>query len=396
MGNRFARTCKHVYAGVLVVSAWVVFATATLAPTMRAQSNPRPAAPPTYRVDPFWPKPLPDKWLLVDVTGVCVDRSNDHVFILNHDNPTAQEEQIATVAPPVIEFDPQGNVLNSWGDRNVLPLAEPEMHRGGPHGCFVDYEGNVWIGGTRDGIVQKYSHDGRELLLQIGTRGKWDSSDGTIHGVATNSSHTLLNGPNAVAVDPSNGDVYIADGVASGNRRVVVFDRNGKFLRQWGRQATKQEAEAGVGGVFLDEGPHHLLFGNDGLLYVCDRITDRIEVFDKMGNFIRNIYVKRLTPKLFTVEMSGKVNAVGTVWQLAFSPDRAQKYIYVADGGDEVVWIVDRVSGQVLSSFGRPGHMAGNFTGLHMLDADSKGNVITVETNGGRRVQRFSLAQTSD
>jgi|ERR1017187_85865 DNA-binding beta-propeller fold protein YncE len=347
------------------------------------------AATPQFRVDPFWPKPLPDKWLLVDVTGVCVDR-HDHVFILNHDNPTAQEEQIATVAPPVIEFDPEGNVVNSWGDRNVLPLAEPELHRGGPHGCFVDYEDNVWIGGTRDGIVQKYSHDGK-LLLQIGTRGKWDSADGTIHGVATNSSHSLLNGPNAVAVDPSNGDVYIADGVASGNRRVVVFDRNGKYLRQWGRESTKAEAEAGVGGVFLAEGPHHLEFGNDGLLYVCDRVADRVEVFDKMGKFIRNIHVTRLTANLNTVEMSGKVNAVGTVWQLAFSPDRAQKYMYVADGGDEVIWIVDRATGETLSHFGRPGHQVGNFTGLHMIATDSKGDIIAIETNGGRRVQKFKF-----
>jgi DNA-binding beta-propeller fold protein YncE len=88
--------------------------------------------------------------------------------------------------------------------------------------------------------------------------------------------------------------------------------------------------------------------------------------------------------------MSGKVNPVGTVWQVAFSPDRAQKYLYVADGGDEVVWTVDRASGQVLSSFGRPGHLAGNFTGLHMLATDSKGDIMTIETNGGRRVQRFN------
>ena len=304
----------------------------------RAQSGQQAVKGPQFRVVPFWPKPLPDKWLLVDVTGVCVD-AHDHVFILNHNNPTAQEEQIATVAPPVIEFDQEGNVVNSWGDRNVLLLSEPKLHRGGPHGCFVDYEGNVWIAGTRDGIVQKYSHDGSKLLLQIGTRGKWDSSDGTIKGVATNSSHTLLNGPNAVAVDPSNGDVHVADGVASGNRRVVVFDRDGKFLRQWGRQATKAEAEAGMGGVFLDEGPHDLTFGNDGLLYVTDRVADRVEVFDKMGNFIRNIHVPRANAKLYTVEMSGKVNAVGTVRQVAFSPDKAQKYMYDADGRDEVVWL---------------------------------------------------------
>lgn len=393
MAASFIKTRTRGSAAVLKVIVCVLFGISNVA-SQEARPHPGQQAVkgPQFRVDPFWPKPLPDKWLLVDVTGVCVD-AHDHVFILNHDNPTAQEEQIATVAPPVIEFDQEGNVINSWGDRNLLPLSEPELHRGGPHGCFVDYEGNVWIAGTRDGIVQKYSHDGSKLLLQIGIRGRWDSSDGTITGVATNSSHTLLNGPNAVAVDPSSGDVYVADGVASGNRRVVVFDRDGKFLRQWGRQATKAEAEAGMGGVFLDEGPHDLTFGNDGLLYVTDRVDDRIEVFNKVGEFIRNIHVPRPNPKLYTVEMSGKVNAVGTVWQVAFSPDKAQKYMYVADGGDEVVWVVDRASGQILSNFGRPGHLAGNFTGLHMLAADSKSDIFTVETNGGRRIQKFEAVR---
>ena len=343
---------------------------------------------PKFRLDPFWPKPLPDKWLFVDVTGVCVD-SKDHVFILNHDNPTAQEEQIAVVAPPVIEFDPQGNVVNSWGDRNLLPMAEPQLHRGGAHGCFVDYEGNVWIAGTRDGIVQKYSHEGK-LLLQIGTRGKWDSSDGTVNGVATNASHTLLNGPNTLVVDPRDGNIYIGDGV--GNRRIVVFDRNGNFLRQWGKQETREEADAGnVGGVFLNEGPHCMAFGNDGLIYACDRIADRIEVFDTMGKYVRSIHIQREATSLKTVEMSGKVNEVGTAWWVAFSPDHDQKYMYVADGGDEVVWTIDRVSGETLAHFGRPGHQAGDFTGLHMLAMDSRGDLITIETNGGRRVQRFKL-----
>ena len=353
----------------------------------QAQSGPQLGDTLRFRLDPFWPKPLPDKWLLVDVTGVCVD-PHDHVFILNHNNPTAQEQEIATVAPPVIEFDPEGNVVNSWGDRNVMPLAEPQLHRGGAHGCFVDYQGNVWIAGTRDGIVQKYSNDGK-LLLQIGTRGKWDSSDGTVTGVGMNSSHTLLNGPNAVVVDPSTGDVFIGDGI--GNRRIVVFDREGKFLRQWGRQETKEEAEAGMGGVFLNEGPHCMAMGNDGLIYACDRIADRVEIFDKMGNYIRSIHIQREAAALKTVEMSGKVNEVGTAWWVAFSPDRDQKYMYVADGGDEVVWIVDRASGQTLSHFGRPGHQAGDFTGLHMLASDSQGDIITIETNGGRRVQRFKL-----
>jgi DNA-binding beta-propeller fold protein YncE len=359
---------------ILLLAFWSLLGPVQVAVHTQDQAGHHTLNAPHFAVDPFWFKPLPDRWVTGDVGGNCVD-AQDHVFIVNRGNLYAREEIVAKKAPPVIEFDATGKVVNSWGDWNLVPKKL--------HGCFVDYEGNVWISGNEDAIVQKYSHDGSKLLLQIGTRQQFDTSDGTISGAPMNSSHTLLNLPADMAVDPSNGDVYIADGY--GNRRVVVFDRSGNFLRQWGRQGTKAQTEAGVGGLFL-KAVHCVVLGNDGLVYVCDRSADRIEVFDKMGGFQRNVFVESQTAPL---------TGIGSACWLAFSPDAAQKFMYVADCGDEEVRVLDRVTGKALESFGRPGLQAGEFLGLHTLAADSKGDIITGEANieagGGRRVQMFKL-----
>jgi DNA-binding beta-propeller fold protein YncE len=232
--------------------------------------------------------------------------------------------------------------------------------------------------------VQKYTHDGSRMLLQIGIKGKFDTSVGTISGAPMNSSHERLNLPTQVAVDPADGDVYISDGY--GNRRVVVFDREGHFLRQWGRQGTVAEVDAGVGGVFLGV-VHCVVIGNDGLVYVCDRFGDRIEVFDKMGNFQRNI---RVDAKIahFGLPYEGAAGAGSAGW-VGFSPDPAQKFLYVGTGVFGEVRILDRATGQSISSFGRPGHQSGDISSAHSLAVDSKGNIIVAETNIGRRVQKF-------
>jgi DNA-binding beta-propeller fold protein YncE len=323
-----------------------------------------------FEVDPTWPKPLPDKWVTGQVSGVCVD-ARDHVFIVNRNNMTDKEAEVAQQAPPFIEFDPDGTVVNSFGDWKVVPNTT--------HGCFIDYQNNLWTAGNGDGIIQKYSHDGK-LELQIGKRGVIDTSDATLKGRALNSSHTQFFMPSGVAVDSSNGDVYVSDGY--GNSRIAVFDRDGKFLRQWGHQGTKAEADAGVGGAFMQV-VHCVNIGNDGLVYVCDRQGDRVQVFDKMGNFKSNIWIRRGNGSF--------PDNWGTTWWIGFSPDREQKFMYVADGGDEQVKILDHSTGQVLSSFGRPGHQAGEFTHCHTLAVDSKGNVYVAETDWGRRVQRFRI-----
>jgi len=329
------------------------------------------AQAPKYEVDPNWPKPLPENWVTGQVSGVCVD-SRDHVFIVNRNDMTDKEAEVSKQAQPFIEFDADGKVVNSFGDWKTVP--------NNTHGCTIDNQDNFWTAGSGDGIIQKYSHGGK-LLMQIGRRGIVDTSDGTLKGRALNASRTQFDLPSDIAVDPTNGDVYVSDGY--GNSRIVVFDRNGKFLRQWGRQGTKEEAQAGVGGVFMQV-VHCVALSSDGFGYVCDRQADRIQVFDKMGRFEKNIWIKR---------GRSLPDTWGTTWWVRFSADRQQKYMYVTDGGDEQIKILDRADGQILSSFGRPGHQLGEFTHAHTLAVDSRENVYVAETDWGRRVQKFRLAK---
>jgi len=361
-----------VHATAILVALGVAF---VIWSSFSKQAKAAPAPPldsPKYEVDPFWPRPFPGPWVTGDVAGTCVD-AQDHIFIVNRNNLNPDEQRNSRPSPAIIEFNPEGNVVNSWGDRKILPT-------GSLHGCTIDSDGNVWLAGSSDGIIQKYTHDGNKLLLQIGTRGKLDTSDSSPTGYDMNSSHTMLNKPSSIALDPTNGDIYVSDGY--GNRRIVVFDRDGHFLRQWGQQGTVAQTEEGVGGVFLDT-VHCVVLDNAGLVYVCDRKGDRIEVFDKMGNFKKNIYIKKGT--------GYRRGLAGSAWSIAFSRDPAQKYMFVSDGGNEVIWILDHATGDILSGFGQSGHQAGNFTFLHTLAIDSQGSIITGETIGGRRVQKFKL-----
>lgn len=335
---------------------------------------------PRFEVDTSWPKPLPDRWTTGQVGGVCVD-AQDHVFIVNRQNLADHDLDAGYQAPPVVEFDPEGNVVNSWGDPDILGK--------GRHGCFVEHDNSVWLPSDQDGIVQKFTHDGK-LLLQIGNKGIFDSSDGTFRGLALNSSHTQFFKPAAIAVDPRTDDIYIADGVEPGcNHRVVVFDRNGRFLRQWGLQATKDEADAGSDVEFMPV-VHCLVIGNDGFVYACDRRSDRIQVFDKMGAFQRNIVVPYEQRSRYTPRPGHVARASGTSVWIGFSPDPTQKFMYVVNEDDEQIDILDHATGQVLSSFGRAGHLVGQFTHAHALAVDSKGNIYVAEMMG-HRVQKFRI-----
>jgi DNA-binding beta-propeller fold protein YncE len=235
----------------------------------------------------------------------------------------------------------------------------------------------MWIGGNNDGFIQKYTRSGK-LLMQIGTKGKVDSADGKLKSRFLNAGHDTFYSPTQIAVDPGNGDLFVSDGY--GNKRVAVFDRTGKFLRQWGRQGTTADAAAGVGGVFVNI-VHCIVIGNDGLVYVCDRNGDRIQVFDKAGAFRRSIPIPTLHRPLYTGN--------GTAGSLAFSRDSAQRYMYIGDLSDKMIRIFDRVSGKEVSNFGRPGHHLGGIASPHSIDVDAKGNLYVGESLDGRRVQRF-------
>lgn len=338
----------------------ILTTTATAAP---------PAGAPKFEVDPWWPRPLPERWITGRLGGVCVD-SHDHVIVTNRRDITDEEAETSRQAPSVLIFDQAGELVGSWsGDWDSVP--------GTIHGCFADHENNIWITGHRDGVIQKYSHDGK-LLLQIGKRGVVDSSDGTGKGKPLNASRSGFFNPAGVVVDPANGDVYVADGY--GNRRVAVFDRNGRFLRQWGRQATPEETQRGEPGVFA-EVVHCIAMSSAGLIYVCDRQGDRVQVFDKLGKFQRNLWIRTGTANL--------PDERGTAWWVDFSHDAAQKFLYVMNGRNEQVHILDHATGKILTTFGRPGHQLGNFTHGHTLAVDSKGNVYVAETDTGRRIQKF-------
>jgi len=362
-----------------VMCGFLVGVLGLLSPVLLANVSSAPAAEsevPRFVVDPFWPKPLPNRWVTGAVGGVCVDKQ-DHIIGVNRIDLTATERKVGKQpAPMVIEYDGDGDIVNAWGDPKVMPS--------GPHGCFVDNENNIWIGGNSDGVVQKWTHDGKTMLLQIGRRGVCDNSDEKCGEPGFNKSPTLLNEPADIAVDPGNGDIYIADGY--GNHRVVVFDAKGKFLRQWGEAGADRGLFALIGGGH----PHCAKFDHDGLLYVCDRGNDRIEVFDKLGDLKKVIDVKPGTAFSPAPDGAPGRQAIGSALDVAFSPDAAQKYMYVVDTGNEVLWILDHHTGQILGGFGSAGHGVGEFTLLHMIAVDSKGNLYTSETVEGRRLQKFT------
>ena len=395
---------RYVYAGAIGLSlAAAVAMMAPLNEPMAAPPKTRPLRTPTFQVDPFWPRPLPDNWVTGEIGGTCID-SNDHLFVVTRGFQTGglvSPEGIggqptrSKASPPVIEFDTEGKVVRAWGDPALVAAGLPHAGQNavlpnGTHGCYVDYQDNVWIGGNGDVVVQKYSHDGSTLLLQIGTKFVCDnppSNACTGDSAFEGSSQTLLHRPADMAVDPNpdpmtgeRGSVYVADGY--GNHRVVVFDRRGKYLRQMGGVGTGPGQFAPGGGGH----PHCVVIGKNGLVYACDRANDRVNVFQRNGTFVRAIPV---------VPGTSAIGTAGSAWDVDFSPDADQTYMYESDGGNEVMWIFDHraallgAPNPILGGFGRPGHMAGDFTFLHMMAIDSKGNLYVGETIGGRRIQKF-------
>ncbi len=394
---------SYLAAGTIAVAV----ASALSAWTVTADPPGRPKVP-KFQVDGTWPKPYPTEfdaatgrrvpWITGEVAGNCID-SRDHVISVNRGNLATQgpETVQGVVAPPVIEIDGDGNTVRAWGDRNVLP--------NGIHGCFVDYQDNVWIAGNGDGIVQKYSHNGT-LLMQIGTRGVCDSTTGACGNFGTvgtpqpgcHQTSCLLNEPADMYVDPKpdpvtgrRGSVYVADGY--GNHRVVVFDADGNFLRQWGAVAGTVNNPATDSPAAFASGdgghPHCVLLANDNLVYTCDRGDDRIQAWTKTGTFVRVIPVVRGTGVTTFANGHAGLGTAGSAWDLDFSNDAFQAFMLEMDGGNEQVHIMDRVAGSILSSFGQPGHEPGKFTYGHTLALDSEGNLYTAETINGRRLQKF-------
>ena len=323
---------------------------------------------PKFTVDPFWPRPLPNRWLLGQVSGVAVD-AQDHVWIVQRPRTLTDDERGAALtpprstccvpAPPVLEFDAAGNVVRGWGGPGPgydWPSNE--------HGIFVDHAGNVWLAGNgeKDHHILKFTRDGR-FLMQIGKPGQ-SHGDADTHN---------LNRPADVRVDPATNELFVADGY--GNHRVIVFDAaTGAYKRHWGANGRPPGA-AGV--KPLGNPVHCVRIARDGLVYVCDRRNNRIQVFRKDGTFAAE----------FSVAPETRGN--GSVWDVDFSRDPAQAYLYAVDGENNHVWLLARETGKVITNFGRSGRYAGQLHWVHNLAVDTKGNIYTTEVDNAKRVQKF-------
>jgi len=365
---------------------------------------------PRFEVDPLWPKPLPNKWILGQTIGVSVD-AQDHVWIIHragslepgevHATTTPPTAQCCAPAPPILEFDAAGNLIGHWGGPGA-GYDWPDSN----HGITVDGEGNVWIGGNgrgappagrgrgtpaagqnrqqdesqtagtqsfNDNMVLKFTGAGK-FLMQIG---KPLSSKGS-------NDVDNLRLPAKTFLDKQTNELYVADGY--GNHRVIVFDATtGKYKRHWGAYGHKPD-DVDLG-RYDPKAPPAQQFRNpvhcadlsvDRLVYVCDRVNDRLQVFKPDGTFVKEAF--------FNKETLGS----GSAWDIAFSKDAQQKYMYLADGEDDKVLVIVRDTLEVLTSFGEGGRQPGEFYGVHSIATDSKGNIYTTETYRGQRVQKFT------
>ena len=340
------------------LAAWLLGAGSLTACAMAAE-------PPRMRVDPFWPKPLPLNWSLGQVSGVAVDAA-DNVWIIQRPASVTHHQQRA--APPVIQFDPSGNVSRAWGG----PGAGYDWFQS-EHGIYIDPKGFVWLGGNgaNDGQILKFTQDG-VFVSQIGH---------PAHGAASNDV-TRLGRPADIAVDPAANEVYVADGY--GNRRIIVFDADtGAYKRHWGAYGsrpidTAQRYDPMAPPPRQFGTPVHCVkLAKDGLVYVCDRRNDRVQVFHKDGEFVAEW---RIVPGTL---------GLGSVWDLALWPDAGQSLLFNADGENGQIRILRRADGTLLGAFGRAGRRAGQFHWVHSVAIDSRGNVFTTEVDNARRVQRF-------
>ena len=334
---------------------------------------------PIFEVDPLWPKPLPNHWILGSTIGVSVD-SRDHIWIIHRQTTfNAANELGATLDPPttecclpapnILEFDQEGNLVGSWGGPGE-GYDWPQSN----HGITVDAMDNVWIGGNgaEDSHILKFTRDGT-FLMQVGQPRMRAGSNDREHfwRVAE------------VTIDEETNEAYVADGC--GNRRIAVLDAStGEFIRHWGAYGNVPD-DAPLPPYSPDDPPaqqfrspvHCAQISHDGLVYVCDRAGDRIQVFQRDGTYVTEGFV--------APETLGS----GSAWDLAFSSDAEQRFLYLADGSNKKIHVLDRASLEVLTTFGDGGRQPGQFYGVHSVATDSQGNLYTTETYEGKRLQKF-------
>ena len=360
-----------------LVAIIVGFGTGQMALQNEAEAQRTTVQAPMFEVDPFWPKPF--NGLLGMAIGVWVDEQ-DYVWIIHrssatlHNNEKGAElnppiAECCRGAPPVLAFDPEGNLVKAWGGPG--PGYEwPQSN----HGIHIDYKGNVWIGGNgeKDAHILKFTKDGK-FLMQVGGLGK-------------NAGSNDLENFGRVAkiwVDPQTNEAYIADGYL--NKRVAVIDADtGKMKRYWGAYGNKPD-DTNLGNYDPKAPPaqqfrnpvHCVERSNDGLIYVCDRTNDRVQVFRPDGTFVKEAFFAKNTL------------GSGSAWDIAFSRDPEQRFVFLADGQNNRVRIIVRDTLAEVTAFGDGGRQPGQFYGVHSIATDSKGNIYTTETWEGKRLQKF-------
>ncbi|MGB5344780.1 MAG: hypothetical protein WBN23_01315, partial [Woeseia sp.] len=302
-------TNKNIYAAIAITAVLVALGCGQKA--LDNQANAQAKTAPQFVVDPFWPKPLPNHWILGATIGLAVD-SRDHVYIIHRRDTFNERTEIGAAtdpikadccipAPNVLEFDPAGNLINHWGGPGEgydWPTSN--------HGITVDHQDNIWIGGNgpTDSHILKFTRDGK-FIAQFGKP-----------GAATNS-HDMDNFGSVaeISFDPKTNEAYVADGYR--NKRVAVLDVDtGKVKRYWGAYGNKPD-DANLGPFRPGEEPaqqfrnpvHCAQPSHDDLVYVCDRVNNRLQVFKTDGTCVKEIFIK---PNSL---------GVGSVWDISFSPD---------------------------------------------------------------------------
>jgi sugar lactone lactonase YvrE len=408
-----------------VVCCWVLVLSGVTAVQYETATQGTNAGP-RYQVDPWWPRPFTNQsWVLGSVTGVSVDAQN-HIWVIHRGADSLETNEkgmmltppsaalCCQAAPPVLEFDQKGVLVSNWGGPSP-GYAWPQS----PGSLAVDAKGNVWITaagleptpttpprgrgdavvgeapaaapgrgrggpppGPADAHLLKFSRDGK-FLLQIGEPGKMDGPD----------SKTTLNRPSAVAVDTSANEVFVAD---TGNRRIVVFDADtGGYKRHWFAYGEKTAGAAPP--AYAPNDPPAKSFrdvtcidiARDGQVYVCDRSSNRIQVFRKDGTFVKEATVSKNTLGATVTGQFGVVSSHGSAWDLAFSNDAQQRYVFVANGHDKKIHILQRDTLAPVGTFGSGGRYPGQFLAVGSIAVDAQGNVYAGEQHHGKRVQRF-------
>lgn len=331
-------------------------------------------AVPSFAVDPAWPDPLPNGWILGQVTGVAVD-ANDRIWVLHRPATLSEGERAAETdpptagcckaAPPLLVFNADGSLATAWGGDEpgaTWPLRE--------HSLAIDPRDNsVWLAGNDpdDGFIVKYDREGR-FVLRVGARGASLGND----------SIRRLGRPSGLVVDPEANEVFVADGYA--NNRVIVFDATtGRYRRHWGAYGERPSNSAPADPLRQLSQPHGISLMGGDLLVVGDRPNKRAQVFRRDGTFVREIF----DPTPFE----------RTVWDAVPWPRANSRLLLIADGANNEIRLLDPVSGTVLGRIGQQGPYAGQFRTLHNIAVNSHGDIFTAELGEGKRVQRFVVTR---